>query len=81
MAKLELAEETKAGIERVKEADLLIAVAAPVEAEQLRAAATEAMLGMGGPAGVLAAHRGCVSGAAARALARSKSELEPDGDP
>ncbi len=49
MAKLELAEETKAGVEEIKEADLLIAVAAPVEAEQLRTAATRAILGMGEP--------------------------------
>ena len=40
MAKLELSEETKAGMEEVEEADLLIAVAVPVDAEQLRAAAT-----------------------------------------
>jgi glucosylglycerate synthase len=49
MAKLELAEETKAGLEEIKEADLLIAVAGPVEAEQLRTAATRAILGMGDP--------------------------------
>ena len=48
MAKLELAEETKAGVEEIKEADLLIAVAAPVEAEQLRTAATRAILGLDG---------------------------------
>ena len=48
MAKLELSEETKAGIEQIKEADLLIAVAVPVEADLLRAAATEAVLRMGG---------------------------------
>jgi glucosylglycerate synthase len=47
MAKLELSEETKAGMEEIKDADLLIAVAAPVEAEQLRTAATRAILGMG----------------------------------
>ena len=50
MAKLELSEETKAGMEEVKEADLLIAVAVPVDAERLRAAATQAMLGMDQPA-------------------------------
>ena len=50
MAKLELSEETKAGMEEVKEADLLIAVAVPVDAEQLRAAATQAVLGMDQPA-------------------------------
>ena len=55
MAKLELSEETKAGIEEVKEADLLIAVAVPVDAEQLRAAATQAVLGMGQPAFLLCA--------------------------
>jgi hypothetical protein len=49
MAKLELAEEIKAGVEEIKEADLLIAVAGPVEAEQLRTAATRAILGMGEP--------------------------------
>ena len=47
MAKLELSEETKAGMEEVKAADLLIAVAVPVEAEQLRAAATQAVLAHG----------------------------------
>jgi glucosylglycerate synthase len=50
MAKLELSEETKAETEEVKGADLLIAVAAPVDAEQLRVAATQAVLGMGQPA-------------------------------
>jgi hypothetical protein len=45
MAKLELSEETKAGIEEVREADLLVAVAVPVDTEQLRAAATQAILG------------------------------------
>jgi glucosylglycerate synthase len=50
MAKLELSEETKAETEEVKGADLLIAVAAPVDAEQLRAAATLAVLDMGQPA-------------------------------
>jgi glucosylglycerate synthase len=38
MAKLELSEETKEGMQEVGTADLLIAVAVPVEAEQLRAA-------------------------------------------
>jgi glucosylglycerate synthase len=47
MAKLELSEETKAGIEEVGAADLLIAVAAPVDAAQLRAAATQAMQSLG----------------------------------
>ena len=46
MAKLELSEETKAETEEVKGADLLIAVAGPVDAEQLRVAATQAVLGM-----------------------------------
>jgi len=35
MAKVELSEETKAGIEEVREADLLIAVTVPVDTEQL----------------------------------------------
>jgi hypothetical protein len=48
MAKLELAEETKAGTEEVGTADLLIAVAVPVDAEQLRVAATQAVLTMAG---------------------------------
>ena len=46
MAKLELSEETKAGVEEVGAADLLIAVVAPVDAAQLRSAATEATLAM-----------------------------------
>jgi glucosylglycerate synthase len=45
MAKVELSEETKAGTEEIKQADLLIAVAAPVDVEQLRTAATQAVLG------------------------------------
>lgn len=49
MAKVELSEETKAGIEEVKEADLLIAVAVAVDAEQLRTAATQAVLGVDQP--------------------------------
>jgi glucosylglycerate synthase len=47
MAKLELSEETKTGIEAVGAADLLIAVAVQVDAEQLRAAATQSLLRMG----------------------------------
>ena len=47
MAKLELAEETKAGMEEVGTADLLIAVAVQVDADQLRAAATHAVLSLG----------------------------------
>jgi glucosylglycerate synthase len=47
MAKLELSEETKAGMEAVGQADLLIAVAAPVQADQLQAAVAKAMLGAG----------------------------------
>ncbi len=43
MAKLELSEELKAGTEEVGAADLLIAVAAPVDPAQLRAAALAAM--------------------------------------
>jgi glucosylglycerate synthase len=50
MAKLELSEEPKAAIEEIKEADVLIAVAAPVDAELLRAAATKAVAGTGQPA-------------------------------
>jgi glucosylglycerate synthase len=46
MAKLELSEETKTGIEAVGAVDLLIAVAAQVDAEQLRAAATQSVLAM-----------------------------------
>jgi glucosylglycerate synthase len=45
MAKLELSEETKAGMEQVGTADLLIAVAVPVDAEQLRSAATQGVMG------------------------------------
>jgi glucosylglycerate synthase len=47
MAKLELSEETKTGIEAVGAADLLIAVAVQVDADQLRAAATQSVLRMG----------------------------------
>ncbi|HTZ59523.1 MAG TPA: hypothetical protein VMB49_15555 [Acidobacteriaceae bacterium] len=50
MAKVELSEETKAGIEEIKEADLLIAVAVPVDAERLRTAVTNAVLAMEQPA-------------------------------
>ncbi len=46
MAKLELSEETKTGIEAVGAADLLIAVAVQVDAEQLRAAAQQCILAM-----------------------------------
>ena len=46
MAKLELSEETKTGMEAVGAADLLIAVAVQVDAEQLRAAATQSVLAM-----------------------------------
>ena len=46
MAKLELSEETKTGMEAVGAADLLIAVAVQVDADQLRAAATQSVLGM-----------------------------------
>jgi glucosylglycerate synthase len=49
MAKLELSEETKAGMEEVGAADLLVAVAVPVDAEQLRAAATQRVLSMNVP--------------------------------
>jgi hypothetical protein len=44
MAKVELSDETKAEKEETREADLLIAVAAPVDTEQLRTAATRALL-------------------------------------
>jgi glucosylglycerate synthase len=50
MAKVELSEDTKAGNEEVTEAELLIAVAVPVDVERLRAAATQAMLSMDQPA-------------------------------
>ncbi len=46
MAKLELSEETKTGMEAVGAADLLIAVGVQVDAEQLRAAATQSVLAM-----------------------------------
>src|ERR1700691_1975104 len=46
MGKLELSEETKTGMEAVGAADLLIAVAVQVDAEQLRAAATRSVLAM-----------------------------------
>ena len=45
MAKLELSEETKAGMEQVGTADLLIAVAVPVDADRLRTAATQGVMG------------------------------------
>ncbi len=63
MAKLELSEETKAGMEEVGAADLLIAVAVPVDADQLRAAATQACSACrnGGRSLVRSAHRGGVS--------------------
>ena len=81
MAKLELSEETKAGIEEVREADLLIAVAVPVEADQLRAAATQAVLGTGEPA--LTALRTVVAFpglSGAEAAPQAKTDLEPDGN-
>jgi glucosylglycerate synthase len=46
MAKLELSEETKTGLEAVGAADLLIAVAVQVDPDQLRAAATQSVLSM-----------------------------------
>jgi glucosylglycerate synthase len=46
MAKLELSEETKTGMEAVGAADLLIAVAVQVDADRLRAAATQSVLGL-----------------------------------
>ena len=48
MAKLEVSEETKPGSVEVGTADLLIAVAGPVDAGQLRVTATQAILAMGG---------------------------------
>ena len=63
MAKLELSEETKTGMEAVGAADLLIAVAVQVDAEQLRAAATQSVLAMNaGRSCVRFAHGGGVSG-------------------
>jgi hypothetical protein len=44
MAKVELSDETKAEVEEIKEADLLIAIAGPVETERLRTAVTQAIL-------------------------------------
>ena len=61
MAKLELSEETKAGMEEIKEADLLIAVAVPVEADQLRAAATKQCRAWVSLRPLCSAHRGCIS--------------------
>ncbi|HET6219230.1 MAG TPA: hypothetical protein VFE27_19555 [Acidobacteriaceae bacterium] len=78
MAKLELSEETKAGMEEVREADLLIAVAVPVDAEQLRAAATQAILGAGKPA--LTALRTVVAfpgNSGVEAAVQAKTDLEP----
>jgi glucosylglycerate synthase len=46
MAKLELSEETKTVMEAVGAADLLIAIAVQVDADQLRAAATQSVLAM-----------------------------------
>jgi hypothetical protein len=46
MAKLELSEETRVAMEDVGAVDLLIAVAVPVDVDQLRAAATKGVLGM-----------------------------------
>jgi hypothetical protein len=76
MAKLELSEETKAGTEEVKTADLLIAVAVPVDAEQLRAAATRAVFGMGD--GALSALRTVVAfpGGGAEPAAQAGANLE-----
>ena len=46
MAKLELSEDTETGIEAVGAADPPIAVAVQVDAEQLRAAATQSVLAL-----------------------------------
>ena len=63
MAKLELSEETKTGMEAVGAADLLIAVAVQVDAEQLRAAAKQSILAMNAANPTSAfAHRSSVSG-------------------
>jgi glucosylglycerate synthase len=78
MAKLELSEETKAGMEEVKEADLLIAVEVPVDAEHLRSAATQAVLSQGGPA--LSGLRTVVAfpgPSGADPAAQTKTEAEP----
>jgi glucosylglycerate synthase len=75
MAKLELSEETKAGMTEVGQADLLIAVAAPVDADQLRVAAGRALA-----AGSVASLRTVVAYPgmnSADAAARVKVDLEP----
>jgi hypothetical protein len=79
MAKLELSEETKAGMEEVGEADLLLAVAVPVDAGQLRAAATQAVLGMGQPALSALALRTVVAfpGLSAEPAAKAEMDLAP----
>jgi hypothetical protein len=75
MAKVELSEETKAGMEEVGQADLLIAVATPVDADQLRAAAAKAVLAPGSLSSLrtVVAFPG-LNGA--EAGAQAKSELE-----
>src|ERR1700728_2564488 len=74
MAKLELSEETKAGMEAVGAADLLIAVAVPVDADQLRAAASQGVLGM-----AAAGHTGADSISALRTVVAfpGMSNVEP----
>ena len=77
MAKVELSEETKAGIEEVREADLLIAVAVPVDTEQLRAAATQAILGTGQSISELRTVVAFPSPAGVEAPIQAKTDLEP----
>src|SRR5580698_10180461 len=75
MAKLELSEETKAGMTDVGQADLLIAVAAPVEADQLRVAAGRALAASSvSSLRTVVAYPGMNS---ADAAARVKVDLEP----
>src|SRR5258708_650185 len=77
MAKVELSEETKAGIEEVREADLLIAVAVPVDTEQLRAAATQAILGSGKSITELRTVVASPAPAGVEAPIQAKTDLEP----
>jgi hypothetical protein len=77
MAKVELSEETKAGIEEVREADLLIAVAVPVDTEQLRAAATQAILGTGQSISELRTVVAFPAPAGVEAPIQAKTDLEP----
>jgi hypothetical protein len=78
MAKLELSEETKAAMEEAGQADLLIAVAAPIAADQLRSAATQAVIGTGAASlsslRTVVAFPGATGGEAA--AAQAKVDLE-----